>query len=68
MKISNNLQKALSNIDNLIDLREWYNETKEFDDELEILSNKYGKNPITILFGIVSGKTEVEQLDETKRD
>lgn len=68
MKISNNLQKALSNIDNLGDLREWYNETKEFDDELEVLSNKYGKNHITILFGIVSGKIEVEQLDETKQD
>lgn len=56
MSVSKELLESLKEIDNLVELREWYHETSEFDVEINQLSRKYGKNPITVLFYIVSGK------------
>ncbi|USJ19554.1 hypothetical protein [Lactococcus formosensis] len=64
MSISKELFESLKAIDNLVELREWYHETSEFDDEINQLSREYGKNPITVLFYIVSGKIKVEVRDE----
>lgn len=64
MSISKELFESLKAIDNLVVLREWYHETSEFDDEINQLSREYGKNPITVLFYIVSGKIKVEVRDE----
>lgn len=64
MSISKELFESLKAIDNLVELREWYHETSEFDDEINQLSSEYGKNPITVLFYIVSGKIKVEVRDE----
>ncbi|MFK4783505.1 hypothetical protein [Lactococcus petauri] len=64
MSVSKELLESLKEIDNLVELREWYHETSEFDVEINQLSRKYGKNPITVLFYIVSGKIKVEVRDE----
>lgn len=64
MSISKELFESLKAIDNLVVLREWFHETSEFDDEINQLSREYGKNPITVLFYIVSGKIKVEVRDE----
>lgn len=60
LSISKELFESLKAIDNLVELREWYHETSEFDDEINQLSREYGKNPITVLFYIVSGKVKVQ--------
>lgn len=64
LSISKELFESLKAIDNLVELREWYHESSEFDDEINQLSSEYGKNPITVLFYIVSGKIKVEVRDE----
>lgn len=64
MSVSKELLESLKEIDNLVELREWYHETSEFDVEINQLSRNYGKNPITVLFYIVSGKIKVEVRDE----
>lgn len=60
LSISKGLFESLKAIDNLVELREWYHKTSDFDDEINQLSREYGKNPITVLFYIVSGKVKVQ--------
>ncbi|MGL4333813.1 MAG: hypothetical protein ACRCSC_01980 [Lactococcus garvieae] len=64
MKVSKALFEALNNIENSVELREWYHDTTEFDDELDVLCMELCIGPLALLSGIVNGRMKVEVQDE----
>lgn len=63
-KISRALFESLKNIENGAELREWYHDTTEFDDELDKLCKELDIGVLALLSGIVFGKVTVEEFDE----
>ncbi|SFL39463.1 hypothetical protein [Lactococcus garvieae] len=62
MKISSQLFNELKNINNLVELREWYHETTEFDNEIDALRKEYHLTRLNFLFQVISGKIKVEAI------